>query len=94
MLEALLQEQRVTVGPLLQHIDGGFGQLELGSDEAERGVVTVKEMTVGREQASAVKGHEEWKAARFGQQEVPRAELVSTLKKLLAEEPAVGIPQS
>jgi histidyl-tRNA synthetase len=56
----------------------------MGSDESARGVVTVKEMGEGREKAIEVAGHEEWKAARFGQQEVPRAELVSTLKKLLA----------
>ncbi len=34
---------------------------------------------------SGVAGHEQWKAARFGQQEVPRAALVETLKRLLAE---------
>ncbi len=56
-----------------------------GSDEATRGVVTVKEMMVGREIASEVTGHEEWKAGRFGQQEVKRGDLVATLKKLLAE---------
>jgi hypothetical protein len=40
-------------------------------------------MEVGREQADTVAGHEEWKEARFGQQEVPRGELVATLKRLL-----------
>ncbi|MDA0206326.1 MAG: histidine--tRNA ligase [Acidobacteria bacterium] len=57
--------------------------LIMGGDEAARGVVTVKEMEVGREQADAVTDHEEWKEARFGQQEVPRTELVATLKRLL-----------
>jgi histidyl-tRNA synthetase len=57
--------------------------LIMGGDEAARGVVTVKEMEVGREQAESVAGHEEWKEARFGQQEVPRTELVATLKRLL-----------
>lgn len=55
----------------------------VGTDEAARGVVTLKEMEVGREQAAAVAGHDDWKAARFGQQEVKRTELVATLKKLL-----------
>lgn len=59
--------------------------LIMGADEAERGAVTVKEMEVGRAQSSGVAGHEQWKAARFGQQEVPRAALVETLKRLLAE---------
>ena len=57
----------------------------LGADEASRGVVTVKEMAEGREKAGEIEGHEEWKAARFGQQEVPRGQLVETLKRLLAD---------
>jgi histidyl-tRNA synthetase len=58
----------------------------MGSDEAARGVVTVKEMAEGREKTSDVAAHEEWKAARFGQQEVPRAELTATLKRLLSSD--------
>ncbi len=56
-----------------------------GSDEAAQGVVTLKEMTVGREMTAEVGGHEDWKAARFGQQEVKRSDLAATLKRLLAE---------
>ena len=56
----------------------------MGPDEAGRGVVTVKEMTLGRQKSAEVRSHEEWKAGRFGQQEVPRDKLVSTLKQLLA----------
>ncbi len=55
----------------------------MGSDEAGRGVVSLKEMDVGREQADEVSDHDQWKASRFGQQEVPRGELVATLKRLL-----------
>ncbi len=55
----------------------------MGSDEAGRGVVSLKEMDVGREQADEVSDHDQWKASRFGQQEVPRGELVVTLKRLL-----------
>lgn len=57
----------------------------MGGDEAARSVVTVKEMEIGREQAEEVSSHDDWKAARFGQQEVPRTELVATLKRLLTE---------
>ncbi len=57
----------------------------MGGDEAARNVVTLKQMEVGREEAEAVGSHEEWKAARFGQQEAPRGELAETLKRLLAE---------
>jgi histidyl-tRNA synthetase len=56
----------------------------MGSDEAARSVVTVKEMGEGREKTAGVTAHEQWKAARFGQQEVARSELVATLKGLLA----------
>ena len=55
----------------------------MGGDEAAQGVVTLKQMEVGREEAESVGSHEEWKAARFGQQEVPRGELVATLQRLL-----------
>ncbi len=56
----------------------------MGSDEAARGVVTLKEMAEGREKATEVAAHEEWKSARFGQQEVSRADLLKTLQGLLA----------
>jgi len=56
----------------------------MGSDEAARGVVTVKEMAEGRDKATAVAAHEEWKSARFGQQEVARGDLVKTLHGLLS----------
>jgi histidyl-tRNA synthetase len=56
----------------------------MGSDEAARGVVTLKEMAEGREKATEVAAHDQWKSARFGQQEVLRSELVKTLKELLA----------
>lgn len=59
--------------------------LIMGGDEAARGVVTVKEMDIGREQAEEVASHEEWKSARFGQQEVERSELVATLQRLLKQ---------
>ena len=55
----------------------------MGADEAARDAVTLKEMDVGREAAADVQDHEQWKAARFGQKEVPRAELIETLKALL-----------
>jgi hypothetical protein len=41
-------------------------------------------MGEGREKTAGVTAHEQWKAARFGQQEVARSELVATLKGLLA----------
>ena len=55
----------------------------MGSDEAQRGVVTVKEMLVGRRKAVEVRSHDEWKAGRFGQQEIARKDLAKTLRMLL-----------
>ena len=55
----------------------------LGSNELERGVVTIKQMAVAGQQGRAVDDHESWKAARFGQKEVPRAEVADTLRTLL-----------
>ena len=55
----------------------------MGSDEAARGVVTLKQMAVAHEQGSGIGGHEEWKQARFGQQEVSRDKAASVLRSLL-----------
>ncbi|HET7433616.1 MAG TPA: histidine--tRNA ligase [Thermoanaerobaculia bacterium] len=56
-----------------------------GSNEKEQGIVTVKDMVAGREQAKPVADRKEYLAQRAGQFTVPRAELVSRLKELLAE---------
>jgi histidyl-tRNA synthetase len=56
-----------------------------GSNEKEQGVVTIKDMSVGREKAKAVGDRKEWLAARPGQIIVPRAELVESIRKLLSE---------
>jgi histidyl-tRNA synthetase len=56
-----------------------------GSNEKQQGVVTLKDMVVGREKAKAVGDRKEWLATRSGQVVVPRAELVPAVRKLLAE---------
>ena len=56
-----------------------------GSNEKQQGIVTVKDMTVGREKAKAVGNRNEWLAARPGQVAVPRGDLVSAIRKMLAE---------
>ena len=48
--------------------------LIMGADEAARGMVTVRgNGSRPRARSSGIAGHEQWKAARFGQQELPRA---------------------
>ncbi|MGZ7031738.1 MAG: ATP phosphoribosyltransferase regulatory subunit, partial [Thermoanaerobaculia bacterium] len=56
-----------------------------GSNEKQQGIVTIKDMTVGREKARAVGDRKEWLAARQGQITVPRAELVPAIQRLLIE---------
>lgn len=59
--------------------------LILGEDEKERGVVTLKDMDVGRKISADIDAREDWLAKRPGQLEVKREDLVSTVKALLAE---------
>jgi histidyl-tRNA synthetase len=56
-----------------------------GSNEKEQGTVTIKDMSVGREKAKDVGDRREWLAARPGQVTVPRAQLVETVRGMLAE---------
>jgi histidyl-tRNA synthetase len=56
-----------------------------GSNEGSRGVVTVKDMVVGRERDKAPAERSEWLMARAGQIEVSRSELVTTVKRMLSE---------
>jgi len=56
-----------------------------GSNEKEQGTVTIKDMSVGREKAKDVGDRREWLAARPGQVTAPRAQLVETVRGMLAE---------
>jgi histidyl-tRNA synthetase len=57
-----------------------------GSNEKERGVVTLKDMEIGRQKAEALARREEWLEARPGQREVPRGELIATVREMLAQQ--------
>ncbi|HEX5718214.1 MAG TPA: histidine--tRNA ligase [Thermoanaerobaculia bacterium] len=54
-----------------------------GSTEKERGIVTLKDMEVGRRKAETLARREEWLEERPGQREVPGGELVSTVREML-----------
>jgi histidyl-tRNA synthetase len=56
-----------------------------GTNEKQQGIVTLKDMTVGREKTKAVGDRKEWLAARPGQMTAPRGELVTAIQKMLAE---------
>ena len=61
--------------------------LIFGSSEKERGVVTLKDMEMGRRRAQKLDSREEWLGERPGQREAPREplEMLSAVKDLLAQ---------
>jgi histidyl-tRNA synthetase len=59
--------------------------LLLGSTEKEKGVVTLKDMEMGRRRAQKLDNRKEWLEERPGQREVPRAELIASVKELLGQ---------
>jgi len=56
-----------------------------GSNEKQQGIVTVKNMAVGRAKAGQLGARSEWIAQRPGQTTIPRAALVEGIRALLAE---------
>ena len=56
-----------------------------GSNEKQQGIVTVKNMAVGRAKAGQLGARSEWIAQRPGQTTIPRGALVEGIRQLLAE---------
>lgn len=57
-----------------------------GSQEREQGILQVKDLVAGKQAAQAITDNAEWKAARPGQFEIKREDLVSAVQKLLSEQ--------
>lgn len=55
-----------------------------GGNEKERGVVTLKDMGAGRAKSEKIEDRQEWIEKRPGQREAPRADLVATVREMLA----------
>ncbi len=55
-----------------------------GGDEKARGVVTVKDLVLGKKLAAEIESNEEWKA-QPAQEEIPRGDLVPYVRKKLGE---------
>ncbi|MET0272416.1 MAG: histidine--tRNA ligase [Phenylobacterium sp.] len=55
----------------------------LGGDELAAGTVTIKDLDLGRELAAGVTDNAAWREQRPGQLNVPRADLVATIRKIL-----------
>lgn len=56
----------------------------LGEDERKGGTVTIKDLDLGRELAQGLKDHDAWRQERPGQVNVPRAELVSVVQRIIS----------
>lgn len=56
----------------------------LGGDEIAAGTATIKDLDAGRAGAQALSDNAAWRAERPGQMTVPRAELISALRRIVA----------
>ena len=75
-------------GKQLQYADrrGSPVCIIAGSDERARGMVQIKDMIEGRRQAEAIESNEDYRAARVGQFEIARADLVNEVARVLNEQ--------
>ncbi|WP_193336826.1 histidine--tRNA ligase [Devosia beringensis] len=56
-----------------------------GSQEREQGILQVKDLVAGKQAAAAITDNAEWKAARPGQFEIKREDLVTAIQTLLSQ---------
>lgn len=61
-----------------------------GSSEKEKGIVTLKDMEMGRRRAQKLDNRKEWLEERPGQREAPRGELTATVAAMLQAIGALG----
>ncbi|PHR55209.1 MAG: histidine--tRNA ligase [Robiginitomaculum sp.] len=69
----------------LKYADKRGAQLAIlmGSDEMERGEITVKDLFLGAEMAKAITDNKEWRESRPAQKTAKREDLVATIKDML-----------
>ena len=58
----------------------------VGTDELEKGVVTIKDLKEGARQAAAIESNQEYREARHGQFEAPRAEMIARVREIVEAE--------
>jgi histidyl-tRNA synthetase len=58
----------------------------IGEDERTNGTVTIKDLDLGRELAAGLKDNVAWRESRPGQVNVPRADLVETVRRIVRNE--------
>ena len=59
-----------------------------GSDEKEKGIVQIKDLEEGKRLSAEIEDNATWRESRPAQVEVPLAEMVETVKKMLADQAA------
>ncbi|MEQ9315636.1 MAG: histidine--tRNA ligase [Henriciella sp.] len=71
--------------PQMKYADrrGAPVAIMVGEDEIAKGVVTIKDLKEGAKQAAAIKSNEEYREARPGQFEAPRAEMVAKVREIV-----------
>ncbi len=57
-----------------------------GSDERAKGVVTLKDLILGAEQAKDIKDRAQWASGATAQVTVPRSDLVAAVKQIMANQ--------
>lgn len=79
---------RKSIGKQMQYADAQGIPIVLlyGGDEKTAGVVTLRDMIKGREQATQIEGREEWLRQRPGQSQAPRSEVISRIRAILADQ--------
>lgn len=58
-----------------------------GSNEREKGLVTLKDLQLGAELSKSIADNEEWRKGRPAQIEAPRGDLVAKVREMLADRP-------
>ena len=73
------------MGKQLKYADKRAAPLAIieGGDEAERGVVQIKDLVLGSKLAEEIESNEEWKA-QPAQREIPAGDVVATVREMLA----------
>ena len=77
-------------GKQLQYADRRSAPLAIiqGGDEKASGVVQIKDLIEGKRLSAEIEDNATWRAARPAQVTVPEAELVDTVRRMLAEQAA------
>ena len=71
--------------PQMKYADrrGAPAVIMVGTDELEQGVVTIKDLKEGARQAAAIESNQEYRKARPGQFQAPRAEMIARIREIL-----------